>query len=106
MGHLPNRPIGADSEPERLLITEEERRRIRDRSLEIVVERRGPPTVKARTYWRWGTKAGLKVNFAGPYAGTWYDWDGELHGDMVAWIRHEYGCGFREAKEIALQERA
>jgi hypothetical protein len=98
-------PQGMAKNPDSRHLTDEERRRIRDRALDIVVARRGEPTVKARTYWRWGNKAGLKVNFAGPYAGTWYDWDGEAHGDMIAWIQREYDCGFREAIEIALQER-
>src|SRR4051812_23452929 len=106
MGYQSNRPTGADSGPARPELTEEQRRRIRDRALDIVVERRGQPTVKARTYWRWGKKGGLKVNFAGEYTGTFYDWDGEIHGDMIGWVRHEYGCGFHEAKQIALKERA
>jgi hypothetical protein len=90
----------------RFELTEEERRRIRERALEIVVERLGQPTRKYRTYWRWGSKEGLKVNFAGAHSGTFFDWDGEVHGDMIAWIQREYGCRFLEAKEIALQERA
>jgi hypothetical protein len=101
-----NRRPDGSAEGSPFAITDEERRRIRERALEIVVERRGQPTKKYRTYWRWGNKEGLKVTFAGDHAGTFYDWDGELHGDMVTWVRGEYGVGFREAVEIALKYRS
>ena len=60
-----NRPIRADSEPAR--VTDEQRRRIADRALEIAVEYHGKPTSITSTHARFGAKGSLKVNFASQY---------------------------------------
>lgn len=101
-GHS-SRPSRAESEPARL--TDEDRRRIADRALEIAVELFGKAKITTATYARFGRNSGsLKVNFAGKHKGTWFD-DPDS-GDMISLIQRETGCSFSDAREIALKERA
>ena len=81
MGY-PNRSIRAEGDPAR--VTDEQRRRIADRALEIAVEYHGKPTSITSTHARFGAKGSLKVNFASKHAGTWVDWEAGTKGDRVA----------------------
>ncbi|QQP93835.1 toprim domain-containing protein (plasmid) [Skermanella sp. TT6] len=102
MGY-PNRSIRAEGDPAR--VTDEQRRRIADRALEIAAEYHGKPTSITSTHARFGAKGSLKVNFASKHAGTWVDWEAGTKGDMIALIQHQTGMGFIDALEHALKER-
>src|SRR4051812_22719377 len=97
------RPAGqADSEPVRL--DDEQWHRIADRSLEIALDLGLNLVSTHRDYARFGNNTGsLKVWFAGPHKGTW--WDVSEKGDMIALIRRETGCSYRDAVEFGLKER-
>lgn len=78
------------------------RARLRDHAGALAEHLLGQPSTTSRVELRFGSKAGLSVEVAGPKAGLWHDYTANEGGDMLALIRRALSLDFPGAVRWAL----
>ena len=74
-----------------------------DRAPELAIALLGHPNaaLSSKQELRFGTNGSLAVVVAGPKAGSYFDHENGVGGDLLTLAMHTRGCGFREALDFA-----
>jgi putative DNA primase/helicase len=51
---------------------------------------------------RWGQKGSLKLDLTGPFKGLWFDYENDVGGDIISFLKEQLGCSIGEAIDEAL----
>jgi putative DNA primase/helicase len=52
---------------------------------------------------RWGQKGSLKLDLTGPFKGLWFDYENDVGGDIINFLKEHLGCSIGEAIDEALK---